>query len=319
MASGTAAFRALIDALPHAIAVHRNGTYLFVNPATLRLLGYDAPGELVGRSVLDTLHPDDHEAVRERISRMMRDGTPVDTREERLVRRDGEEVLALVHAQPIPWDGGPAALVFAQDDNGVGITEDQLGRVFEPYFTTKPAGEGTGLGLWMVRGLVERLGGEVAVRSSAGAGTSVVIELPTVPGAPEVRATPDLLPARGLRVLIVDDEPDIASLIGEVLGGDHQVRVLTSGRQAVDEILAADPPWDLVLCDVMMPDLGGRQLWEEVARRRQDLVERLVFLTGGAFSAEAQAFVDEAGARVLCKPLHARDLRALVTSVAGRR
>jgi PAS domain S-box-containing protein len=206
--------------------------------------------------------------------------------------------------------------VVTVEDNGVGIAPEHMHRVFEPYFTTKPVGVGTGLGLWMVHGVVQRLGGEVRLDSTPAVGTRVTVELPPaepveVPARFEPRAT------EGWRILVVDDEPALAELVGDAFAPQHTVRVLTSGRDALAEIRAADPPWDLVVCDVMMPDLGGPELYRALEQDGLGAERRLVFATGGAFTERAQRFLSTVRVPVLHKPFRAAALQELLERSAA--
>lgn len=487
--------RTVVDALPDGVAVHRDGVLVFVNPAGLRMLGYASARELVGQPVGMILHPDERPAVAERIRHLMATGEALPPREERLLRKDGEEVVARVRALPVLWQGAPAVMAYAQDvteirrfeerltmadrlasvgtlaagmahdlnnplahlvlaldlareaagpegviptvradeirrwidgaldaserlrvivddlrvfarqperseqvlllnapikaavdlarnqlrhqcrieldlddapqvrasegrlvqvflnllmnalqafpedrppeqnritvrlfrsptgdarvevcDNGLGVPEEHAHRVFEPYFTTKPAGVGTGLGLWMVHGVVTRLGGQVRLVSEPDVGTVVQLDLPPAEGeAPS--ATPSGVGARGLRVLVVDDEPAIAELLADVLRVDHRVVVFTSGREALEAVRAADPPYDLIVCDLMMPDLGGSAIYDALVADGRGLERRVAFATGGAFTEDARAFLDRVDAKVLYKPFRLADVRSLVEHV----
>jgi PAS domain S-box-containing protein len=198
------------------------------------------------------------------------------------------------------------------EDNGVGIPPELVSRVFEPYFTTKPSGQGTGLGLWMVEGVVRRLGGQVVLHSQVGKGTRVEVYVP-VGGADPPAVEPAPIPHRERRrVLIVDDEPEIGQLLAEVLRPEHEVEVFTRGADGLARMLHGTH--DLAICDLMMPDLGGRELYEALVADGRGLERRLLFATGGAFTQEASAFLDRVDVRVLHKPFRLADVRALVAA-----
>jgi nitrogen-specific signal transduction histidine kinase/CheY-like chemotaxis protein len=196
-------------------------------------------------------------------------------------------------------------------DTGVGIAEDQLPFVFDPFFTTK--GDGTGLGLAVSHGTVKSLGGEIAVESELGQGTLFRILLRAAKTAlsPSSSHLLDVRPAEPRRVLIIDDERLVAEAIARSLADDNQVEVVTDARQALARIDAGER-YDVVLCDLMMPAMTGMDLYAEVVRRAPKLAARLVFMTGGAFTARARAFMESVKNPCLEKPLDMGRLRSLV-------
>lgn len=200
-------------------------------------------------------------------------------------------------------------------DTGTGIQRDAIPRIFDPFYTTKPEGVGTGLGLWICQGIVTGLGGAISVESEIDRGTTFVISLPPRE-EPEVEGfgPSGPLPAskRG-RVLVVDDEPAIARALRDGLGDEHDVVIAASGREAL-ALLLGDAPghFDVILCDVMMPDLDGVELYEALREKRPELAARVVFLTGGAFAAHARDFIARAAVPTLAKPFDIDRVRALV-------
>jgi len=199
-------------------------------------------------------------------------------------------------------------------DTGCGIAPQDLGRIFEPFYTTKPAGVGTGLGLSICQGIVAGLGGEVQVESEPGKGSVFRVILP--PAAAEgdeapARATADH-PARG-RILVVDDEPLVGKAVQRVLASQHEVVVESAARSAMARIEQGET-FDLVLCDLMMPQMTGMDLHAAVSRAAPAMAERFVFLTGGAFTPAAREFLDRAARRRIDKPFEPADLRDLVNA-----
>jgi PAS domain S-box-containing protein len=201
-------------------------------------------------------------------------------------------------------------------DTGGGIPADVRERVFEPFFTTKAVGSGTGLGLAICHRIVTGLGGEIDFESAAGR-TEFRVRLPAAPeGA--VAAGPARPPPprpaepvpRG-RLLVVDDDPMIGDVLARLLEADHDVTVLRSARAASARI-AAGERFDVILCDLMMPDRTGMDLHEELARAAPDQAERIVFLTGGAFTPRAQAFLEAVPNSRIDKPFDVREVRELV-------
>ncbi|MEP7122176.1 MAG: ATP-binding protein [Byssovorax sp.] len=199
-------------------------------------------------------------------------------------------------------------------DDGVGIPRHLVGKVFEPFMTTKPIGEGTGLGLFVSRSIVKAAGGEITVESEVGKGTRVRLVLPPAP----VRIKPDSAPPSSgfaavprARILVVDDEPALGPAVRALFAGEHDVVVAVSGREALAR-LVDDPDFDVILCDLMMPDLTGMDLFEELKSIRPELAERFVFMTGGALTGRAEEFFKRHANRCIQKPFDLAELRSLV-------
>ncbi len=491
-------FQALIENFPDAVAVHRDGRFLYLNPRALELLGYARAEELIGKSVLDIVHPDDRTFVVER----MRLGKLAPPQEERFLRRDGTVVTGEVTALPIRGAGGPTVVVVVRDlsvrkeltakmmqldriiavgtlaagvgheinnplayvvgnleylaealrplaasgalgvrgdelvevltdarqgaerirrivrdlrtfaraddearapvelkevldsainmawneirhrarlvkdygpaplvegiagklgqvflnllvnaaqaipegaadrheirvvtstdaagracvdvrDTGNGIPTDVLPRIFDPFFTTKPIGQGTGLGLSICRQIVGQFGGEIAVESAPGAGTTFRVVLPPLAKSARLApapATSEGKPrARRARVLIVDDEPLVGVALSRVLGNDHDVVAVTRAAEALARIDRGER-YDAILCDLMMPEVTGMELHRELTARHPDASRRVVFVTGGAFTPEARAFLDRVPNPRVDKPVDRANLEAAIRLVAG--
>lgn len=197
-------------------------------------------------------------------------------------------------------------------DTGTGMTAEVLARALDPFFTTKPQGIGTGLGLSVSANLVKSCGGALELSSVSGVGTTARVALP--PGAlraVSVAPPPPPLPAaRSLRVLLVDDDALVRRSIARLLRGVEVVS-LGSGREALAH-LATDADFDVVLCDVMMPDVTGVELRDHLQDAHPSLVGRFVFITGGAFSPETAAELRRSGAPILQKPVKPAELRRKV-------
>jgi CheY-like chemotaxis protein len=128
------------------------------------------------------------------------------------------------------------------------------------------------------------------------------------PAPPPPSALP--VPGRRGRILVVDDEPAIGAVLRRVLGADHDLTILTNPRDAVERIAAGT--FDVILCDLMMPDMTGMDLHDEVQRTRPDQADRMVFVTGGAFTHRAREFLDRMPHRRLDKPFDIHRLRRLI-------
>ncbi len=198
-------------------------------------------------------------------------------------------------------------------DTGVGIAPEHRARVFDPFFTTKPVGLGTGLGLAVCSGIVAALSGEMEVESEVGRGTTFRVLLPAaVPdtGSKAVAMVPEPVARRG-RILVVDDEPTIGVAIGRALGADHEVAFSSSARDALRRLISGED-YEIILCDLMMPEMTGMDLHATIERMLPAVAGRLVFLTGGAFTPRARAFLDQVPNARLDKPFEEEEIRLFV-------
>ncbi len=240
-------------------------------------------------------------------------------------------------------------------DTGGGIDEAVPDRVFDPFFTTKPVGEGTGLGLAISHGLVTSMGGSLTLRNNPDRGVTARVELPAMAALPDdpyhslaplvALAKPRLLgatqqteileidaPAMDLeamghgmvttppdssdkpRVLVVDDEPYVGQALRRMLTPTFEVDVVRRGVDALERLTIDH--YAAVLCDVMMPQMSGMDLHAEVARMLPGDEDRLIFMTGGAFTPEARAFLTllekDGRTRSLLKPFDREDVVAAI-------
>jgi PAS domain S-box-containing protein len=203
-------------------------------------------------------------------------------------------------------------------DSGVGIAPAALGRIFDPFFTTKPIGVGTGLGLSISRNIVSAMKGEIAVSSEHGRGAVFRVVLPASLESvtlPSMRVAKPVGTSRAA-VLVVDDERQVGVVLARVLDG-HDVTVLTKAREALS-VLATGKHFDVILADLMMPEMSGMDLYEELSRHYPSAAERVVFMTGGVFTAAAQAFFDRVPNARIGKPFDPNKVRALVHSLAQK-
>ena len=211
-------------------------------------------------------------------------------------------------------------IVVEVGDTGAGIPADVLPRLFDPFFTTKPVGEGTGLGLSICHGIVRALGGELTVTSQPGEGSTFRVVLPAAPTGAGTRAvpTPVAAPApatpRGGRILVIDDDPHIGAIARETLAAEHHVVVVTNAAAALGLVRDGER-FDLILCDLMMPAMTGMDLHDELTRLEPALAARMSFLTGGAFTPRAQAFLAEVANPRLDKPFDPQGLRRFVRTL----
>jgi signal transduction histidine kinase len=198
-------------------------------------------------------------------------------------------------------------------DTGPGIPPAIQARIFEPFFTTKP-GQASGLGLAVCQGIVAGHGGSIWVESGAGQGTLFVLELPvrTAPEAASATAPADEgPPVRGKAILVVEDEPDVAELLAEILAQDaHHIETASNGAMALEKIRSVT--YDLILSDLRMPSLDGAGLYRELERHHPGLQRRIVFITGDNLSPAIAQFLDRIGVPSLTKPFQPDEVRRVV-------
>ena len=211
-------------------------------------------------------------------------------------------------------------VVVEVSDNGPGIAPDAAPRIFESFFTTKPRGIGTGLGLPISLGIVRSLGGEIKVDSRPGQGATFRVRIPATAVAPASRpAVPDTTPSRVFmrrRILAVDDEALLLKAYRRMLGEAHDLVIALGGHEALG-VLEKDTAFDVVLCDLQMPEMSGMELHAAVGERYPALASRFVFVTGGAFSGDARRFLEESVPAVIQKPFSVDDLLGLIDTIAS--
>lgn len=208
-------------------------------------------------------------------------------------------------------------------DTGSGIPAEIIGRLFDPFFTTKPVGEGTGLGLSICHGIVTSLGGKLSVESEVGRGSTFRVTLPpsempvprtVAPSALTADAGPSAPIGRGprrARILLIDDDPLIGEAVRESLL-EHDVVALTRVSDALERLTGGER-FDLILCDLMMPGMTGMELHETLLTVAPASAARMVFLTGGAFTPLAEAFLAQVPNARLDKPFDPASLRRFVS------
>ena len=245
--------------------------------------------------------------------------------------RLGQVVLnLLVNAAAAIADGAPdantitvatklaenGAAVLSVRDTGCGIAPGDLRRIFDPFFTTKLPGEGTGLGLSICHRIVTGFGGRIEVDSTLGEGTTfrVILEALAEDAAVASSVPPaSARPATGSRpkVLVVDDEPGILSVLSALLS-EHYAVTTAKDAQAALELLSSDASYDIVLCDLMMAGMTGIAFHDVLRVKHPDLVRRLVFMTGGAFTSDAPAFLATTAQPWIEKPFDMKRLLDVV-------
>ena len=218
-------------------------------------------------------------------------------------------------SQLSPYDilqPGPCVMLQVAD-TGVGMDARVRAHAFEPFFTTKSAHQGTGLGLAMVHGMIEQSGGQIRIDSEVGKGTTFTILLPAteVDGADEVIAIAKPGPTgRGQRILIVDDDPSIRSIAARVLRDEGYSVTVAEGPGEALVLVESEGPFDLLLTDVVMPSMNGRELAERLSAGSPGM--RVLYMSGYADERVLHRGVDASGPAFLGKPFNAVELRRKV-------
>ncbi|WP_158639154.1 hybrid sensor histidine kinase/response regulator [Elioraea rosea] len=217
-------------------------------------------------------------------------------------------------------DGG---IVLTVADNGPGVPPALRGKVFDPFFTTRQEGGGTGVGLSLCRAIISAHAGTIALEETEGGGATVRVTLP--PGtleparsaeAAEADALPGLVVRRVLSALVVDDEDEVAAVLAEILRSDgFVVETVSDGLAARERLSTRD--FDVVLSDLRMPGLDGAALHAWLAEARPDLAARVVFVTGDRLGAGADALLAATKRPVLAKPFAPAEVRRVVRGIAA--
>ncbi len=201
-------------------------------------------------------------------------------------------------------------------DQGVGIPDDALPHIYEPFFTTKAPGQGTGLGLPTVYGIVEQAGARIDVDSVVGTGTTFTISFPPTAGGStaELAIPQKRLPPGSETVLVVDDENQIRDICARVLGKlGYAVTTAADGREAIAALMGGLAP-SLILTDVVMPGMGGLELHAELEARWPGV--STVLMSG--YSADV-ALAGTSSVPFLLKPFTATELASIVRETLDAR
>jgi signal transduction histidine kinase len=211
-----------------------------------------------------------------------------------------------------------AEVVVEIEDTGVGMAPEVRAHIFEPFFTTKRVGEGTGLGLSICLGLLKGMGGSIDCDSEPGRGSTFRVRLPIAEGEAAVPES-DREPASGrvprstarARVLVIDDDARLARSVKALLDDEHDVEVETNASNALSRLVGGER-YEVVLCDLMMREMTGMDLYDRVNERSPEVTRAFVFMTGGAFTERAQSFIDRVENPCLDKPFARRELVAVI-------
>jgi PAS domain S-box-containing protein len=216
-------------------------------------------------------------------------------------------------------DAEQRRVVLEVSDSGPGVPPELRGAVFRPFFTTKSPEEGTGLGLALCHDIVAAHGGSIRVESAPGGGALFVVELPLErpENAPPAAVVAVPRQPRHGRVLVVDDDAELAGVVAAALRSDgHEVEIAANGMEALD--LLERRPFDAILSDVRMPRLDGPGLYRELQLRHPDLLDRVIFVTGDVLGRETAAFLERTRVPHLNKPFDITQVRRAVHDILDR-
>ena len=215
------------------------------------------------------------------------------------------------------YDEGDA-VVFSISDTGRGMDKETMSRVFDPFFTTKPIGEGTGLGLAIAHGIVTKMGGAITLTSDVDRGTTFTVRLPAwVAEAGPARVAPESTTTshETRRLLIVDDDARIRAMLASALA-DHDLTLASGGFEAAE--LCETNDYDCILSDVTMPAGDGVDLIEALRRQGRGLDQRVVFMSGGAYSPRTERLLADASNAHLDKPFTFEEARAAIDRIIAK-
>ena len=200
-------------------------------------------------------------------------------------------------------------------DTGTGIDPELTDRIFEPFFTTKAVGFGMGMGLSITRNVLQSMGGTIEVRYSSPEGTAFMVTLKPAKEAPEISEADPASAQRvkrlesSLKILIVDDEEQVLRYLAASLS-HHAVSTQTRGRKAIEGIVQGD--FDIIVCDLMMPEMTGMEIHAELRERCPAAADRMLFMTGGVFVKAAKDFLASVPGRWVEKPVRHGELESRI-------
>ncbi len=207
-------------------------------------------------------------------------------------------------------------------DTGCGVPDGARAQIFEPFFTTKTEEEGTGLGLWLCRDIIEQSGGRLWLERSGPEGSCFSFALPAqsmveIPPSPfeEISSSAHIETPRA-NVLLIDDDELVLDAYERILGKHHELTSIQDGEAAL-RLLESDE-FDVVICDIIMPGVDGVDIGEFIATRRPELLARTIFCTAGVFTDRTREFVSNHRDRVVHKPISGRQLKGLVAGVVAK-
>jgi CheY-like chemotaxis protein len=203
-------------------------------------------------------------------------------------------------------------------DDGPGIAEENLERIFNPFFTTRQVGQGTGLGLSVCYGIVSEHGGRIYAESKLGKGATFIVELPIVTEDKQLEfpepAVQGQQKVTGAKILVVDDEPVVREFISKVLAEEgHQVETVDNAEDALEMVKIKT--YRIILLDIKMPGMSGIELYKRFQKIAPSLARRVVFVTGDVMGARTTAFLSKAKAPYITKPFDGKQLNIAINRI----
>lgn len=201
-------------------------------------------------------------------------------------------------------------------DNGTGIPRQVQERIFEPFFTTKEVGTGTGFGLAFCHRIIASHNGELSVESTPCKGSRFTITLPAISDEIEDRFEDEHEPLRSLRILVVDDETDVADLLKSLLEArGHRVVCAYGPSDALHEVFSQR--FDIALSDIKMPGMMGDELYAKIVQHRPEMEGRIGFITGDSLSEKVRCFLEGGDQFFIEKPIQIEELLELVRKLGA--
>ncbi len=205
-------------------------------------------------------------------------------------------------------------------DTGTGISKQNLDRIFEPFYTSKAANVGTGLGLSICQEIVASMNGTIEVESQVGKGSRFTVCLPTtdarihdITPAAQSSASVYLNAQTKKKLLILDDDARLSHVIASSLASDFEITVLNHATAALKAVVETE--FDIILSDVMMPDINGKDLYYLIQQAKPGLERKIVFMSGGAFFPSIAEWLQNVENKCVTKPFTAADLKAVLATI----
>lgn len=206
-------------------------------------------------------------------------------------------------------------------DNGDGIKPEILQKLFKPFFTTREMGQGSGLGLYISQEIVASMGGSIKVKSTFNEGATFSVCLPKQEAAliSEKKVLNHFMfPVPAKRILIIDDEPNFLNSLKRMLGKEHHITMVLSGKEAMDLLVNKQMNFDLIISDLSMSEVNGMDIYDFIHDQNKKLTERFIFMTGGAYSEETKVFLEKINNECLEKPFDQKDLIFAIQNTLSR-
>jgi PAS domain S-box-containing protein len=207
-------------------------------------------------------------------------------------------------------------------DTGPGIAKENLETIFDPFYTTREVGQGTGLGLSVCHGIITEHNGKIWAESELGKGASFIIEIPLITEEMQINSIEAVIeePVKvaKAKILVVDDEPVIRQFISQVLGEQgHTVETVDNAATALKMVKAKR--YRLILLDIKMPGMSGVELYKQFQKIAPSITKRVVFITGDVMGKRTISFLNKTKALYMMKPFDARELRTVINSILAKK